>query len=205
MVFLSLWEFIEPPWQLGLLLILPSLIFWRIGLKAYRGTYDRRKTYTRTGVLLPILLVLSLFYTLFLSVAGTSEVYHDIQYYPRVYTKVCEEYGAKAIFPPQIPLEAKKIEFLYSPLLLQRGEVFELSYTTTSEELQGWIQRLEQEAQWIGPDGQWRKAHGFGGDLEIAHYTRYHLYWDGNPQGEISYVLIDSDTRRILFHWSFAA
>ena len=92
----------------------------------------------------------------------TSDETTDIRYYTRAYEVIEDEDGVKGIFPKKIPADAKNIEFSYMPQVLQGGEVFELSYTTTEEKLTEWKTVLTRETEWIGSNKEWHEANHWG-------------------------------------------
>ena len=183
-----------------MLLLLPAVVLAFVALPAAKGKLKETTTFILTTALVVILLPASGFYTIILGFL-TSEETTDIRYYTRAYEVVEDEDGVEGIFPEKIPADAKDIEFSYMPQVLQRGEVFELSYTTTEEKLTEWKTLLTREAEWIGSNKEWHETNhwSFHGEDSV----RYHFDWDGGyNHGEMCYVLIDEDANRITFYYS---
>ena len=191
---------VQPLWGRILLLLLPALILWTVGIFAAKGKLNHAITVTLTTMLTILLLLVSMVYTFCLVLWTATTQTTDIRYYTAAYDVIEEEEGVKGIFPPAIPADAKDIEFMYMPQFLQGGEVFELSYSTTAAILFDWTERLKEEAVWCGPDKEWRETHNRTGGTDAL---RIQLYWDGGyNHGEISYVLIDTNAERITFYYS---
>ena len=190
---------VQPRWGWTMLLLLPAVVLAFVALPAAKGKLKETTTFILTTALVVILLPASGFYTVILGFL-TSEETTDIRYYTRAYEVIEDEDGVEGIFPKKIPADAKDIEFSYMPQALQRGEVFELSYTTTEEKLTEWKTLLTREAEWIGSNKEWHEANHWGFHDEDS--VRYHLDWDGGyNHGEWSYVLIDEDANRITFFY----
>ena len=192
---------IQPLWGRTMILILPSLIFCTVGLFALSGKLSKDATIILTSVLTIFLFLASVFYVFLLSIWSANTETTDVRDYARVYDDIEDEKGVKNVFPKKIPDDAENIMFSYVPQLLQGGEVFELSYTTTEEKLTEWKTVLTREAEWIGSNKEWHEANHWGFHDEDS--VRYHLDWDGGfNHGEMCYVLIDEETNRITFYYS---
>ena len=192
-------EAVQPRWGWTMLLLLPAVVLALVSIPAAKGKLKATPTYILTTVLVLILLPASGLYTVILGFLTSGET-TDIRYYTRAYAVIENEDGVEGIFPQKIPADAKDIEFSYMPQVLQGGEVFELTYTTTEDQIKDWIALLEGEAEWIGSNKEWHETNqwGFYGEDSV----RYHLYWDGGfNHGEWSYVLIDEDAKRITFFY----
>jgi len=193
-------EAVQPRWGWTMLLLLPAVVLTFVAMPAAKGKLKATPTYILTTALGLILLPASGIYTVVLGFL-TSDETTDIRYYTRAYEVIEDEDGVKGIFPKKIPADAKNIEFSYMPQVLQGGEVFELSYTTTEEKLTEWKTVLTREAEWIGSNKEWHEANHWGFHDEDS--VRYHLDWDGGfNHGEMCYVLIDEETNRITFYYS---
>ena len=193
-------EAVQPRWGSTMLLLLPAVVLTFVAILAAKEKLKATPTYILTTALVLILLPASGIYTVVLGFL-TSDETTDIRYYTRAYEVIEDEDGVKGIFPKKIPADAKNIEFSYMPQVLQGGEVFELSYTTTEEKLTEWKTVLTREAEWIGSNKEWHEANHWGFHDEDS--VRYHLDWDGGfNHGEMCYVLIDEETNRITFYYS---
>jgi len=191
---------VQPRWGLTMVLMLPAVILGFVSVAAYKGKAGKAMTLILTTVLLLLLVPASMFYTLCLGFWISNET-TDIRYYTRAFAVVEDEDGVEGIFPEKIPADAKDIEFSYMPQVLQGGEVFELSYTTTDEKLAEWSVRLADEAEWVGSNKEWHESINW--NFYDKDSTRYHLDWDGGyNHGEMCYVLIDEETNRITFYYS---
>ncbi len=191
---------VQPRWGWTMLLLLPAVLLAFVALPAAKGKLKETPTYILTTVLVLVLLPASGLYTVILGFL-TAEETTDIRYYTRAYEVVKDEDGVKGIFPEKIPADAKDIEFSYMPQVLQGGEVFELSYTTTADKLSEWATLLKKEAGWYGQDREWREINHLGAGK--TDEIRFQLYWDGGyNHGEMSCVLIDPDTYRITFYYT---
>ena len=192
---------VEPRWGWILLLLLPAVLLAAVSVPAVKGIWKQGTTVVITTILVLLLVPASGFYTILLGFINSGET-TDIRYYTRAYAVIEDEEGVEGIFPEMIPKFAADISFSYMPQVLQGGEVFELSYTTTDGDLSTWKSILEKKAEWIGTNQEWHEENNRsipGPDLS----TRYHLYWDGGyNHGEMSYVLIDEETNRITFYYS---
>ena len=125
----------------------------------------------------------------------------DVRYYSRAYEQIDDVKTVRNVFPKSIPADARGVEFSYSPQFLQGGEVFELTYTTSSETIAEWKALLEHNAVWVGSNEDWHNQNGWSSDGVDA--TRYQLYWDGGfNHGEMCYVLIEEESNRITFYYS---
>ena len=193
-------SFVQPRWGWTMVLILPAVVLTFVAIPAAKGKLKETATYLLTTALVLILLPASGFYTVILGFINSEET-TDIRYYTRAYAVIEDEDGVEGIFPKTIPMDAKDVDFLYTPQFLQGGEVFELSYITTEEKLREWKNVLTREAEWIGSNKEWHETNhwSFHGEDSV----RYHLDWDGGyNHGEMSYVLIDEETNRITFYYS---
>ena len=191
---------VQPRWGWTMVLLLPAVVLSFVSIPAVKGKLKETTTYVLTTALVVILLPASGFYTIILGFL-TSEETTDIRYYTSAYEVIEDEDGVKGIFPEKIPADAKDIEFSYSPQVLQQGEVFELSYTTTEEKLTEWKTLLTREAEWIGSNKEWYETNHWSFHSEDS--VRYHFDWDGGyNHGEMCYVLIDEDANRITFYYS---
>ena len=193
-------EAVQLRWGWTMLLLLPAVLLTFVAMPAAKGKLKATPTYILTTALVLILLPASGIYTVVLGFL-TSDETTDIRYYTRAYEVIEDEDGVKGIFPKKIPADAKNIEFSYMPQVLQGGEVFELSYTTTEEKLTEWKTVLTREAEWIGSNKEWHEENHWGFHDEDS--VRYHFDWDGGyNHGEMSYVLIDEEANRITFYYS---
>lgn len=191
---------VQPRWGWTMLLLLPAVVLTFVAILAAKEKLKATPTYILTTALVLILLPASGIYTVVLGFL-TSDETTDIRYYTRAYEVIEDEDGVKGIFPKKIPADANNIEFSYMPQVLQGGEVFELSYTTTEEKLTEWKTVLTREAEWIGSNKEWHEANHWGFHDEDS--VRYHLDWDGGfNHGEMCYVLIDEETNWITFYYS---
>ena len=193
---------VSPRWGSVLILLVPSFVFFGIGILAWKGIFNSKKTTVLTIILTVVLLVLSFFYVIilmFLSAEPTTET----RYYERAYHQIVDEKYVKDIFPANIPEDAKDISFYYSPQFLQGGEEFRLSYIITEEKIMEWTALLQDTAEWVGSNKEWNEKNlwGFSGSDSI----RYHLYWNGDYNHRIMcYVLVDPSLCKIEFiyeHW----
>ena len=125
----------------------------------------------------------------------------ELRYYNGAYQQITDEDTVKDIFPKAVPDAAENVSFSYTPQFLQGGEVFELSYTVSEQELRRWEAVLETASEWIGSHEEWCENNGwlfFGPDA-----VRNQLMWDGGVNyGTICYVLIDAELGRITFYYS---
>lgn len=193
-------EAVQPRWGWTMLLLLPAVVLTFVAILAAKEKLKATPTYILTTALVLILFPASGIYTVVLGFL-TSDETTDIRYYTRAYEVIEDEDGVKGIFPKKIPADAKNLEFSYMPQVLQGGEVFELSYTTTEEKLTEWKTVLMREAEWIGSNKEWHEANHWG--FHDENSVRYHLDWDGGfNHGEMCYVLIDEETNRITFYYS---
>ena len=198
-VALCMSTYVQPLWGETMVLILPSLILAVVAVLAIKGKLNRRMTEFVTLVLSIVLVVVSFFYTMVLSIWTTTTETTDVIYYERAYGVIDTRNGVKGAFPEEIPADAKEVDFRYFPGFLQGGEVLELSYTITAEALHDWETLLREKAVWIGRNGEWQRNHWGYGDEDAV---RYQLYWDGGDNhGEIAYVLIDAARNRITFYY----
>jgi len=191
---------VEPRWGWILLLLLPAVLLATVSVPAVKGLWKEGTTVVVTSILILLLIPASGFYTVILCFINSGET-TDIRYYTRAYDVIEDEEGVEGIFPETIPTDAEDVAFYYTPQVLQGGEVFELSYTTTKETLTEWKTVLTKEAEWIGSNKEWHEINhwGFRGEDSV----RYHFGWDGGyNHGEMCYVLIDEDTNRITFYYS---
>ena len=191
---------VQPLWGRISVLLIPALVLGGIGFLALKGMLDSRKTAVLTVFLSVIFLLASIYYTVLLFIWMATTVTTDVKYYPRASAKIEDENGVKGVFPQVVPADAKDVSFHYNPAFLQGGEVFELSYTVTEEKISEWTVLLEDAAEWIGSNEEWRYINNlsFYGTDSI----RYHLYWDGGiNHGEMCYVLIDPSICRITFYY----
>ena len=192
---------VQPLWGRVMVLLLPSIILYAVAVLSARGKLDSRKIMILTSVLTIVLLLVSIFYVFLLSIWTATTETTDVRYYPRAYEQIDDEDGVEGVFPVTIPTNATDVSFHHNPQFLQGGEVFELSYITTGEELSEWVSRLEKDAAWIGSNEEWHQLNNWG--FHGSDSTRYHLYWDGGfNHGEMSYVLIDPSTNRITFYYT---
>ncbi len=200
---IAIWfsQAVQPPWGGIMLLIMPALLLGILAFFAAKGKLTALAIWIWTTVLAVVLFLASALYVPVLTVWTATTTTTDIGYYHRAYAQIGEVDGVKAVFPRAIPADAEDISFTYSPPFLQGGEVFELSYTTTTEKLVEWAERLTGESEWIGSNQAWHTEHNWF--LSDADATRYQLLWDGGyNHGEICYVLIDENAGRITFYYS---
>ena len=192
---------VQPLWGRMMLLVLPATILGVIAFLAAKGRLGVTATIIWTTILSALLFVASVFYAFLLVIWTATTTTTDIRYYTRAYAQIDEVDAVGEIFPKTIPAEAKDVAFTYTPPFLQGGEVFELSYTATNEQLTEWSERLEKEVEWIGSNQEWHSENNWLFDGIEA--TRYQLDWDdGFNHGEICYVLIDETSGRITFYYS---
>ena len=192
---------VQPLWGRMLLLILPALILGAVALFAAKGKLGVSATTIWTTILSIVLFPASVFYVFPLGIWTATTTTTDIQYYSRAYAQIDEKDVVEEIFPEAIPADATDIVFTYTPQFLQGGEVFELSYITTNEEISEWTTLLKSEAEWIGLNSEWYTENNWSFDGVEA--IRYQLDWDGGfNHGEMCYVLIDENTCRITFYYS---
>lgn len=188
---------VQPPLMKMSLLLLPSLILGAVALCALKGKLGKSATFKLTTALSILLLVLSVFYILILSMTVATAETKDPRYYSRAYTEVKDEEGVD-VFPKFIPDDAQYVSFIYHPQFLQGSELLELSYTTTEDKLAEWISTLESKAVWTGKKEERHTTNNLS-----ARTTIYELYWNGEfNHSEICYVAIDESTKQITFHYS---
>ena len=189
---------VQPLWGRISVLLIPALVLGGIGLLALKGMLDSKKTAVLTLFLSVILLLFSICYTFFLLVWTATTDTTDVQYYPRAYAQIKNGNGVQGVFPQVVPTNAKDISFHYNPAFLQGGEIFNLSYTVTEEEMSEWTVLLESAAEWSGSNEEWHHTNNW--DFYDSDSIRYHLYWDGGfNHGEMCYALIDPSIYRITF------
>jgi len=192
---------VQPLWGRMMLLLLPALILGVVAFFAAKGKLSVSAATIWTTILSIVLFLASAFYVSLLFIWTATTTTTDIQYYTRAYAQIDEEYAVEEIFPKTVSENAKDIVFTYTPQFLQGGEVFELSYTTTNEEITEWIALLKKEAEWVGSNRQWHSENGWSFDGIEA--TRYQLDWDGGfNHGKMCYVLIHEILGRITFYYS---
>ena len=190
--------YVQPPWGKTMVLLLPSLILAFVGFLAFKGKLTSRTTENLTVVLSIILIIVSFFYTIVLSMTAAITETTDVKFYTRAYERIRGRNGVDGVFPDKIPADAENIAFRYHPSFLQGGEVLELSYTATVDVLSDWDGFLKAKAEWVGSDEEWCRNHWGAGDEETV---RYQLYWEDGNHGETAYVLIDLMQNRITFSY----
>lgn len=192
---------VQPLWGRTMVLLLPAILLFAVAAFSQTGVLSRRLTVIITSLLSAVLLMGSFFYVVLLSVWSATTVTTDIQYYSSAFSKIANEEGVDGVFTSEIPEDVEDVVFHYNPQFLQGGEVFELSYATTDENITEWEFKLEQKASWIGSNEEWHRLNSWSFREEDS--TRYHLYWDGGyNHGEMSYVLIDPSSNRITFFYT---
>lgn len=191
---------VQPLWGRIMFLILPALFLGIVAICAANGKLGVRATNIWTTALAIVLFLASVFYVFILSVWTATTTTTDVKYYSRAYAQVKEEDGVKEVFPQSIPADAHDIAFTYFPQFLQGSEVFELSYTTTDDKLAEWMTLLKSESEWIGSNREWHTENNW--NFNGMDAMRYQLNWDGGfNHGEICYVLVYEQTRRITFYY----
>ena len=192
---------VQPLWGRMIPLILPALLLGIVAFGAIKGKLDVSGTIMWTTVLSSLLFLASVVYLFILLMGTATTTTTDTKYYKRAYAQIDGVDKVKEVFPKSIPADANDITFTYFPQFLQGGEVFELSYTTTDEKLAEWKTFLEEEAEWIGSNQEWHIENDW--DFSGMDTMRYQLAWDGGfNHGEICYVLMDEEMRRITFYYS---
>ena len=192
---------VQPLWGRTLLLLLPALLLFGVGVLARKGIPGPEKTAVVTAILSVVLLVLSVCYVFLLSIWTATTTTTDTSYYARAYRLIDDRACVGECFPAAVPEDAADVLFSYCPQFLQGGEEFRLSYRTTEEKLAEWSGRLAAAAEWVGPDEEWLRLHQqLPGD---PGPVRYQLYGEGfSNHGEECFVRIDPDGSRIEFNYS---
>ncbi len=189
---------VQPLWGRTLVLLLPALILFGIGVSGRAGILDAGKTTALTAVASAVLFLLSVCYVLLLMIWTATTTATDTRYYTRAYRQISERGSVTACFPGSIPEEATDVEFRYNPQFLQGGEEFRLSYRTTEARLLEQMGKLQAAAEWAGPSEEWYRMHNQS--PREPGLIRYQLSGEGfSNHGEEVCVLVDPSGSRIEF------
>ena len=192
---------VQPPWGRVLVLLLPALILFGIGISGRAGILDAGKTTALTAGSSVVLFLLSVCYVLLLLVWTATMTTTDTKYYARAYRQISERGSVTACFPASIPEEATDVEFRYNPQFLQGGEEFRLSYHATEARLLEQMGKLPAAAEWSGANEEWYLMHNQS--PRDPGLMRYQLFGEGfSNHGEEACVLVDPSVGRIEFCYS---
>ena len=189
---------VQPPWGRAMLLLLPALILFGIGVLSRSGRLNADKSAALTAAASVVLLLLSAGWVFLLSVWTATTTTTDTRYYARAYDQIDDKACVKERFPAAVPEDAADVRFSYCPQFLQGGEEFRLSYRTTEARLLEQMGKLQAAAEWAGPSEEWYRMHNQS--PREPGLIRYQLSGEGfSNHGEEVCVLVDPSGSRIEF------
>ncbi len=196
---------IEPLFFLGLIFIIPALVFTLIAGLAGKGKLNNSVTIIFTVILIPVFMIASFFSIFIIGLSQTSVTITDASRYER--TMKMGGFSRKEvlkIFPEKIPKGASNVDFYYNESSWQEyDQTVVLRFSANQSTISSYIQQFNEitapEESENTKNVFDRVGNAYIKDLP-SDYAVYVIINEGNHNRKVSAVSISQERNEIIFY-----